>query len=139
MSEDVTLSDDLLLKILDEARGNGGGTDDMPCACGRFNFNRDYRPEDEEACDFEELREAAERFPEEFCEHEEGSIHWVSIGGKDVVLGCPCGKDLELAKMIWGSRAIIAEFLLICSNELRREAAVTGKAAKMAKEAVRKK
>lgn len=122
MSNSVLLTDEFLLETLDKCRMNDGGTDFIVCSCGCLNFNDGHQPEPGDLT-LEQMRaRAGERGKggnHLFCGHD-ATIHWIEVGDELIVLDCPCGQDLKLAKALWESRSMIAHFLDACADEIRK-------------------
>lgn len=106
MSERIRLSDEAIDDVLAEL--SQGGADCLECACGRVHFNFEFQAEAGED-DVETLRRKRQEAPGKYIEQGFPIPH-LFVGGEQLVVGCPCGRARNLAKMWWIDRREIAGF-----------------------------
>ena len=77
---------------------SAGSRSRVACTCcGRVHF---YPEGIEEAQELREIRQQQQRDPEGFVVSSERPV-WFGFGDRQVVIGCPCGYDLLLERVLW--------------------------------------
>lgn len=97
-------SDDFMDAVRD-----GGGIRRTCEACGRECFEDDESAGDWETGELEGLRKRAEERPNECVAMDR--VEAGSIGGKDIVVNCPCNFLRKYEDFIWSHRHIAAKYI----------------------------
>lgn len=89
-------------KRIDDAFTNGGTCCSIYCeACNRTYFITSPGHGDYSEGELESLRERAAENPDQYIEVPDfGSVSWLELFGKQVVVGCLCGSDVRFANWI---------------------------------------
>lgn len=90
------------------------------CSCGRTTFNYAEPAGCWEPGELEQLQRKSKANPDKFI-GVDYSVPAFSWGGEEYVIDCPCGKDVEVQKLVWNHRHDILRFLkAIIDKNLKR-------------------
>ena len=96
---------------------------DVDCACGRVHFvsHINSRGSYEEG-EYEKLLERHKEHPDKYIKESEfDSISYGNVNGEQIVIDCPCKKDVKIEEWIWSHRAIISAYFGEKLVEVKKE------------------
>lgn len=105
--------------------------------CGRTHFVGLDSGLDFEDGELEELTEQNKQNPDKYIFHNEVSVPWGYLDGKQAVYGCPCNKASRYEDFIWNNRHIIEGYLSARAKKQLERAKKDSQLAEKVKEAVK--
>lgn len=102
------------MAVSDEFRSSflgGGSYISQECMCGRVHFCSPQIPDgDFEDGEYERLKKLQGERPEKYIESEYDCISYFDFGDNTIVWDCPCGNDMWVEKVVWGTRKSIMDY-----------------------------